>query len=213
LENKSSAFKLKLDIQGLSNLIFGLALSIGALTLVGQPPRSFEQLLASLGFYGFSFMVLVSVWRNYSSVMSELSAETERLVDLNVLLLFLVSIEPYLFNMLFATAGSLWDNVSIVFGLDFAAMYLILAFFNHSIVRKKNQNAAYLKIFQADRNYDLLIAVVFVISAVPLFGAISLFEVSVGNSVYNLPVRPFIWIAALVLGLLWRLIKAVKPSK
>jgi uncharacterized membrane protein len=212
VETKQSGFKLKLDIQGLSNLIFGLALSIGALTLVGQPPHSFGQLLASLGFYGFSFLVLVSVWKNYSSVMSALSAENERLVDLNILLLFLVSIEPYMFNMLFATTGSLWDNVSILFGLDFAAMYLILAFFNHSIVRKKDQTPAIMKIFRADRNYDLLIAVVFFISAIPLFGAIQVVHVTVGNALYNLPVRPFIWVAALILGLLWRLIKAVKPS-
>jgi uncharacterized membrane protein len=211
VEKKSPTLKLKLDIQGFSNLIFGLALSIGALTLVGQPPASLGQLLASLGFYAFSFLILVSVWRNYTSAMSELSAETERLIDLNILLLFLVSVEPYLFNMLFATAGIVWDNVSILFGLDFAAMYLILAFFNHSIKRKKEPDPDFLKIFRAERNYDLLIAIVFVISSIPIFASVQVVHITVGDAFYNLPLRPFIWIAALILGLLWRLIKVIKP--
>jgi hypothetical protein len=47
--------KPKARIESLSDLIFGLALSIGALTLIGQPPSTFEAILTALGLYAFSF--------------------------------------------------------------------------------------------------------------------------------------------------------------
>jgi len=57
-------FQPRLRIEAFSDLIFGLALSIGALTLIGQQPTSFEALMIALGLYGFSFLILVSVWRS-----------------------------------------------------------------------------------------------------------------------------------------------------
>ena len=84
----------KSRIETLSDLIFGLALSIGALTLIGQPPSDFAQLIQSLLFYAFSFLILISVWYGYTRTMSLLHVENSKLVSLNILLLFLVSIEP-----------------------------------------------------------------------------------------------------------------------
>ena len=86
----------KSRMESLSDLIFGLALSIGALTLIGQSLSSFSQLIQSLLFYAFSFLILISVWYGYTRTMSLLHVETSRLVGLNILLLFLVSIEPFL---------------------------------------------------------------------------------------------------------------------
>jgi uncharacterized membrane protein len=90
----------KSRIESLSDLIFGLALSIGALTLIGQPQNDFGQILQSILFYAFSFLILISVWYGYTRTMSLLHIETSKLVNLNILLLFLVSIEPFLFNQL-----------------------------------------------------------------------------------------------------------------
>ncbi|HLN89291.1 MAG TPA: TMEM175 family protein, partial [Candidatus Binatia bacterium] len=104
-------FKPRPRIQTLSDLIFGLALSIGALALIGQQHATFEAIVTSLFFYSFSFLVLVSVWRSYSIILSVLPVETELLTNLNILLLFIVSIEPYLFNQLFIARGTLWNNV------------------------------------------------------------------------------------------------------
>jgi uncharacterized membrane protein len=88
----------KSRIESLSDLIFGLALSIGALTLIGKPPSDFGQLVQSILFYAFSFLILISVWYGYTRTMSELHTETGSLVKVNILLLFLVSVEPFLFN-------------------------------------------------------------------------------------------------------------------
>jgi hypothetical protein len=62
-----------------------------------------------------------------------LSVETERLTNLNIFLLFTVSIAPYLFSQLFGVNGSFWNNISIISAVDLAVIFLILAFFNQSL--------------------------------------------------------------------------------
>lgn len=175
-------------IEAFSDLIFGLALSIGALTLIGQQLTSFEALLAAVGLYGFSFLILVSVWHNYSTITSVLPAGTETLINLNIALLFLVSVEPFLFNQLFS---SMFNGVSIVYAIDLAAMFIILAFFSHTLADEEKSRVPrdQLKRYKFDRNYALLIAGVFLISILPFFA-----------SVYVTYLRVYVWILALVLG-------------
>ena len=93
----------KARIETLSDLIFGLALSIGALTLIGQPPSDFTQLLFDIAYYAFSFLILILVWYSYTRIMSCLHVEAESSIYFNVVLLFLVSIEPFLFNQLISS--------------------------------------------------------------------------------------------------------------
>ncbi len=116
-------------IQILSDMIFGLALSIGALTLIGQPPSDFQGLLLSILYYAFSFLILISVWYSYTTTMSLLTVETARLINLNILLLFLVSIEPFLFNQMLHSTYSLVQNISIIYALDLGGLFTIQAFF------------------------------------------------------------------------------------
>ena len=89
-------------IQGLSDLIFGLALSIGALQFVGNIPSKPEDLTADLLYFGFSFLILINIWNRYTATTSVMPVETPGMVRLNMLLLFLVAIEPFLFDVMFA---------------------------------------------------------------------------------------------------------------
>jgi uncharacterized membrane protein len=68
----------KSRVKSLSDLIFGLALSIGALTLIGRQPGDFGQLIQSILFDAFSFLILISVWYRYTRTMSDLQSETPR---------------------------------------------------------------------------------------------------------------------------------------
>jgi uncharacterized membrane protein len=194
--SSKGAFKPRPRIEALSDLIFGLALSIGALTLIGQQPTSFKALIDALGLYGFSFLILVSVWLSYSTITSVLPAETETLTSLNIVLLFLVSIEPFLFNQLFAEDGSMFSDVSMVYAIDLAAMFMILAFFNHTLTSEEKSLVPkdHLKRYRFARNYALLIASVFLISTLPFF-----------ESAYVFPLRVYVWIIALVLGWIRRI--------
>jgi uncharacterized membrane protein len=200
---EQSRFKPRPRIQTLSDLIFGLALSIGALTLIGQQPTDFQTVVTSLLFFSFSFIVLVNVWRSYSTILSVLPVETELLTNLNILLLFTVSIEPYLFNQLFNTNGSFWNNISMLYGADLGAMFLILAFFNHSLGKEEKNLSPknYFKKFRFDRNIDIVTAAIFIVSLVPVF------EITAAHIAGSgIPLRVFIWLGALVFGLIRRLL-------
>jgi uncharacterized membrane protein len=202
-----SSIRPKPKIETFSDLIFGLALSIGALTLIGQQPSTFEALVLSLGLYSFSFLILVSVWRSYSSIMSVLPTEKETLINLNIVLLFIVSIEPYLFNLLFSPSAGMFHGVSILYSLDLAAMFLILAFFSNSLAdeQRKLVPKNLLRKYRFDRNYDLLNAGVISISIFPFFESVNVVQVSTGNIHYGITLRVFVWFAVLFSGLSKRL--------
>ena len=191
-----SVSKSKPRIQSLSDLIFGLALSIGALTLIGQRPSDFQQLLLNIVYYGFSFLILINIWRSYSRTMALLPVETERLINVNVLLLFLVSIEPYLFNqLLFVPAME--QNVSILYALDLGGLSLIQAFFTNSLIdeEKKIVSEQLRREFTSQRNRQLIVAALFFISTIPVFW---FWRVELGN-IINMPLRIIIWFIALIL--------------
>ncbi len=77
-------------------MVFGLALSVGALALVSNPPTDSNELYTDIAIFGFSFLILIMVWFAYTRLMSVLVLEGRQTVALNTLLLFSVSIEPFL---------------------------------------------------------------------------------------------------------------------
>ena len=87
-------------IESLPDLIFGLALSVGGITLVGNPSTTSGAFYNDILTFSFSFLILITVWMRYTKIMSVLPIENRRSSALNTLLLFTVSIEPFLFNLL-----------------------------------------------------------------------------------------------------------------
>jgi uncharacterized membrane protein len=193
-------------IQTLSDLIFGLALSIGAITLIGQLPTNATEVFVAVGQYGFSFLILVSIWRAYSNIMSVLPVESGALIDLNIILLFLVSIEPYLFYQVLVFTNENWNAISTAFALDLGLMYLILAFFFNSLANeeKKLVPGGLLKKFRASTNNSLIASAVFFISMAPIFYSIVAFSFPIEGGSKEMPVRGVLWISVLFLNLLRR---------
>ncbi len=62
-----------------------------------------------------------------------LPVETGVVVLLNIVLLFLVSIEPYLFSLLNSTEVAVFDYASVLYALDLAGLMAILALFMHML--------------------------------------------------------------------------------
>ena len=212
MENKAK--KIRPRIQALSDLIFGLALSISALILIAQQPATNEQLFASLGLYGFSFLVLIGIWQSYSSVTSILPSETAGLTDLNVLLLFAVSVEPYLFNELYSLKGNIPATASEIYSIDLAAMFLILSFFNQSLVREeqKHVSESLQERYTLSRNIFLINVAILAVSTAPTFGVAILHYSAPGIS-YDFTLRGALWIAALVVGYSKRIFDYLINSK
>jgi uncharacterized membrane protein len=215
MSSQTSEHSPKPRIQSLSDLIFGLALSISALTLVGQQPTSVEQASFALGLYAFSFLVLISVWRLYSSITSLLPAETSFLVNLNIVLLFFVSIEPYLFNELFAQGGVMYRSFSGLYGLDLSAMFFIIAYFDHSLAKEERKLVpkTLLGLYRSDRNFTLLIAALFAISVYPYFGDTILFMSTTGGATYDFTIRSVLWLVALFSGWGRRAVRSFRKTQ
>ena len=185
-ERTSSSPKRRLE--SLSDLIFGLALSIGALTLIGQAPSDLQSLLTSLIFYGFSFLILMRVWYAYSQIMADLHVETRRAVFTNIGLLFLVSIEPYLFNQLL-TSKIPTEYVSIIYALDLGGLFAIQAFLTSSILSDKNQPANILYHYKLMTYTLVLSTAIFLFSILPFFWTL----VIPINSNTEIPLRFILW--------------------
>jgi uncharacterized membrane protein len=204
-------------IESLSDLVFGLALSIGAFALVTSPPTDDAGFYRDVFTFGFNFMVLISIWIRYTRVMSALPIETRTTMLLNSVLLFTVSLEPFTFNILRSVNSathptpSLLEAASSFFGIDVGAMMLIMGVFTLALAdeEKRLVPAEMLGRLRSEAGVWFASAGVFLVSAVPLFGRISVGTLFLSG----LSVREFMWIAALIIS--WvrgRAIESVGPA-
>jgi uncharacterized membrane protein len=117
----------KYRIEGLSDLVFGLALSIGSLAMINQPVTDVEDVENGIIGFVFSFLVIVSVWLSYTRLISEKKIETTKDLRLNLALLMLVAIEPYLLYLLGQSNPAILDFSSTAYAIDIGVMMLIMA--------------------------------------------------------------------------------------
>ena len=185
-ERKSLTDNIPLpNIKGLADLIFGLALSIGALTLISEKPSSLTQIVQSLVFFGFTFYILASVWVRYSRIMSVLPVETGFVVFISIVLLFLVSLEPYLFNLMISSSsvpppGQLClGTTTSLFAADLGSIMLILAFFSHelAIEERKLIPKKLLESYRLQTYSSIATAAFFFVSMLPMFWTLSVLGV------------------------------------
>jgi uncharacterized membrane protein len=166
-------------VQTLSDMIFGLALSIGALSLISEKPADFLDLVNSLAGFGFAFAILAVIWVRFTKVVSVLRIETGWMLRVNLLMLFFVSVEPYLFNLL-TTPGQLDSGVaSSVYAVDIGSIFLILAFFANELTReeKKLIPKELLREYRLERNSRIITALLFYVSVLPIFWSLAVFGI------------------------------------
>ena len=187
---------LKKPMEDLSNMVFGLALSIGALTLISTASSSPHVVTGDIATFAFSFLILIYIWFRYTNVLEIIKVETNFEVNLNIVLLFLVVIEPYLFNLLHSSASADLGFTSALFGLDIAGMMLSLGFlYGVAISRARRTDRRAVAQYLVIRNGLLLIGVIFAFSTLPAFWDVALLG-------YRL--RFWAWVLSLVLFLLFR---------
>jgi len=189
-------------IESLSDLVFGLALSIGAFALVSNPPISDHDFYYDVGTFAFNFIVLISIWLRYTRIMSVLPVETRGTMLLNGVLLFTVALEPFIFNILRTTkpidpsSTALYEAASSFFGLDVGAMMLIMSVFTLALAGEENRLVpkSMLRQLREEAATWGVAAGLFLISAVPVFGRIDVGEVAISG----LSLRYLLWIIAIV---------------
>jgi hypothetical protein len=180
-----------------AKFIFGLAVAIGTLSLITRVPVKPFGMLIDIAEFGFSFLILISVWLGYWNITSALPLEDGTTVILNVALLFLVAIEPYLFylNITFDLSAHelLLNYASMLYALDMTGLMVILALFTHQLAREerglvpKESLARYKRV----RNTLFISAALFMITILPIFWTYKL---------WDLPMRFYFWFIPLILS-------------
>ncbi len=158
-----------------AKMLFGLAIAISAIPLLLRLPARPFGIVIDISEFGFSFLILVSVWFGYWNVMSVLPMEDRTIVALNMGLLFLVSIEPYLFylNITFDLLSHelLLNAASIGYALDMTGLMVILALFTQQLALEERGLVPKEAVARYKRVRDVLIvsAALFAITVLPIF--------------------------------------------
>jgi uncharacterized membrane protein len=191
-------------IESLSDLVFGLALSIGAIALVSNPPTSVGGFYRDVATFGFNFVVLISIWLRYTRIMSALPLETRGTMLLNSVLLFTVSLEPFLFNIIRSGNSArpatvqLFETASSLYGVDLGIMMLIMAVFTLALAdeEKRLVPRGMLRQLREESVTWFVSSGIFLVSAFPLFGRIDVGGVLVSG----LSIRTVMWLSAIVVA-------------
>lgn len=183
-------------LETLSDLIYGLSLSIGAISLiitVGQS-SSADDINRNIFEFLFVFFILITSWLIYTSDMSVLPMETRLVTLLNVVLLMLVAIFPYLFDQVFSATNtvSVREYASVLFTVDYAGTLLIMAGFSHIIAQEEKHlvDGEVMERFRQTRNILSFLAIVVLLSlATPWQWQI--FGVSIRLVIWYIPIITF----------------------
>jgi uncharacterized membrane protein len=122
--------RTRLRLENLSDLIFGLALSIGSISLILNLPDTATEMENDIAVFGFSFIIIIGVWLSYTRTTSLLNMEAPGSVYVNVVLLFCVALEPFLFYVVEKvpeTDITFLDFASSAYGLNTGLMMGLLA--------------------------------------------------------------------------------------
>jgi len=132
--------QVRLKPDSFSDIIFGLALSIGSLILIQNQVRVWQSFVWNILLFGFSFAVIAMAWLSFSATMRYLSTEVPAVIFLNLTLFFCVILEPYLFYMLMNSGGQLSMVISQVFAFDVGFMFFVLGIMAELVVREARLN-------------------------------------------------------------------------
>ncbi|MGD1060782.1 MAG: hypothetical protein ABR879_04930 [Methanomassiliicoccales archaeon] len=185
------------EIEGLVDLIFGLALSIGALILINTVPKDSEEILQDLLAFTYGFIILVFIWEEVTKEMILFKVETTGMLRVTYILLFLVALEPYLFNLVtqHTVASNVDEIASMLYAADLASLMVVLAFFAQKIIGGAGNNSPHVrKMYRQKRQVFVFQASVFIVSMLPVF-----WEFGISGT----KLRFILWILAPIVALFW----------
>jgi len=164
----------KVGIGSISDVVFGLALSIGSLILVARTPQNGSSLVLGIYYFGFSFLIVILVWLSFRRIVAVLPHETPVSLVVNIALLFCVAIEPFLFYVL-VTDSTVSADASTAFAVDLGVMMFLLSALTYLLLREEQNNSTR-KLAQEiiDRQarsafLHLMVGSICLVSALPVF--------------------------------------------
>ena len=175
----------KKDIEDLSNLIFGLALTVGTLTLVKPSGDTFGELISILSSFALSFIVLLWIWWLYIRTMKGIVMDSRVKYGLNFVLLFLVIIEPYLLTIVDLVSGA------TAYAIDLGTAMVVFVLLWHIMLKETPlSDEVRREKLRRGRNSMILSAAIF-------YGSIA---VQLFPSIASSGIQGIIWLLVLVRG-------------
>jgi len=115
--------------------------------------------------------------------MSVLPAETGMVIAINIILLFLVSIEPYLYNLMIGSSnapslGQLYlGTTTSLFAGDMGSIMLILAYFSNQLTAEERKliPKELLRSYRLLTYSSIITAALFFVSILPVFWSLTIF--------------------------------------
>jgi uncharacterized membrane protein len=187
-------------IETLADLIFGVSLGIGSLVLIGNTPASSGEINGHIAAFGFTFLLIITAWIIYTTDMSVLPVETRAVTFLNVVLLLLVALVPYLLNGVELVntspdSSAIRDYFSTLFAGDLAGILFILATFAHVISKEEKRLVApeFAKLFRNGRNRMFVLGIIMAVTVLPIFWQLTWFGIPLRTIVWYLPLVSY-WV-------------------
>ncbi|MGA2664524.1 MAG: TMEM175 family protein [Nitrososphaerales archaeon] len=177
--------RIKVRIEGLSDIVFGLALSIGSLVLIGNLPQTPYGLGSDILLFVFSFVLVVVSWYLYSLIMAVLPVEVRGSLVLNLVLLLCVALEPYTLYVLDSSGSqpgslSLVEWSSFAYAIDVGMIYLLLAGLARILLTEVKNPGTELRVHPAvvervrrTMRAELFLGGIFLVSALPIFWVVT----------------------------------------
>jgi uncharacterized membrane protein len=165
----SSAMSEKSRIRTFSDYVFGLIVVFSAFSLTDSIIQTPINLVNSIAEFALSFAILITVWHLYDGLMARLRTETSVAIALNIVLLFLAVLEPFLLNISFSNP-SIWDFASVCYAIDMAGLLGVCAVLAQALrIDGRNMLSEQIsKNLGSERNLLIVIAAIFLLSAAPL---------------------------------------------
>ena len=187
-------------IETLADLIFGLSLAIDSIALLPTSATTPADMNSRILIFAFTFLFLITAWLIYTTYMSVLPMDTLAVTFLNVSLLLLVALIPYLLNnVVLGDNPGIRDYSSSLFTLDLAAILALLALFAHLIgVEEKGLvPPEVVKLFRDGRNRMSILAVLMGISIAPPFWQYTVLGVQARIYMWTVPLISY-WVGRAV---------------
>lgn len=197
-------------IEALSDLVFGLSLSLASISLIVSPPSSPSEINNHILAFVFAFILLITAWINYTSSMSVLPLETRTVTILNVIMLMSVALVPFLLNVIELPNPSLApvenlvirDYASTLFAVNLSALLAILGMFSHILAKEEAKLIApdLVARYRTSRNLTLILAGFMLLTAAPIFGT---------YMILGYPIRLYVWYVPIIVYWISRLARPV----
>ncbi|MFQ6074745.1 MAG: hypothetical protein ACE5Z5_01235 [Candidatus Bathyarchaeia archaeon] len=115
----------------ITNAVFGLALLLGAFSLVDYPIHGLEDIIMALVLFANAFLITLGIWHDVHRMLKYPFGMF--FAALNYLLIFLVVIMPFTFRLIF-TFGEVGEIATILYPIDVMASQIVLAAMYQSFI-------------------------------------------------------------------------------